>query len=70
MTAEHRPIGPVVVEIYRARRRGVGPQEYRWRAVARNYRKVATSGEGYRNLQDCKDAIALVFEHKWEVTAT
>jgi uncharacterized protein YegP (UPF0339 family) len=31
--------------------------EWRWRLKATNGRILADSGEGYKNQQDCKDAI-------------
>jgi uncharacterized protein YegP (UPF0339 family) len=31
-----------------------------WWLASRNNRSIAVSGEGYKNLQDCKDAINLV----------
>lgn len=34
--------------------------EWRWRLLAANNRKIANSGEGYNNKQDCLDAIELV----------
>lgn len=34
--------------------------QWRWRLRAANQRILANSGEGYRNKQDCLDAIALV----------
>lgn len=34
--------------------------EWRWRLKAANGRIIADSGEGYRNKQDCRDAIDLV----------
>lgn len=34
--------------------------EYRWRLKSSNGRKIANSGEGYRNKSDCEDAIGLV----------
>jgi uncharacterized protein YegP (UPF0339 family) len=34
--------------------------EWRWQLRAGNHRVIADSGEGYRNRQDCLDAIALV----------
>lgn len=34
--------------------------EYRWRCEAANGRIMADSGEGYRNYQDCRDAIGKV----------
>jgi len=33
---------------------------WRWYLTAANNRKIANSGEGYWNKQDCLDAIALV----------
>jgi uncharacterized protein YegP (UPF0339 family) len=35
-------------------------RQWRWTLVAANGRKIATSGEGYRNKADCLDAIVLV----------
>ncbi len=34
--------------------------EWRWNLVADNGRKIADSGEGYKQRQDCLDAIDLV----------
>lgn len=34
--------------------------KWRWRLVAANGRKIAVSGEGYHNKQDCRDALDLV----------
>ena len=34
--------------------------EWRWYLLADNNRKIANSGEGYHNKQDCVDAISLV----------
>lgn len=34
--------------------------EHRWRLVASNGRVIADSGEGYKHLQDCRDAITKV----------
>ena len=42
-------------QIYRTKFR----REWRWRLRAANNRIIA-SGEGYRNRQDCVDAVALV----------
>jgi uncharacterized protein YegP (UPF0339 family) len=33
---------------------------WRWHLLAANRRKIADSGEGYHNKQDCLDAIGLV----------
>jgi uncharacterized protein YegP (UPF0339 family) len=33
---------------------------WRWYLLAANHRRIANSGEGYHNKQDCRDAIALV----------
>lgn len=33
---------------------------WRWRLLAGNNRVIADSGQGYRNKQDCLDAIMLV----------
>ena len=35
-------------------------RQYRWTLYAANNRKIANSGEGYYNKQDCLGAIALV----------
>ena len=37
-----------------------GEQRWRWRLVAANNRKVATSGEGFTNRKDMLDSIVLV----------
>ncbi|MBN8691184.1 MAG: DUF1508 domain-containing protein [Armatimonadetes bacterium] len=34
--------------------------EWRWTLYAANNRKIANSGEGYQNKQDCLSAITLV----------
>ena len=34
--------------------------EWRWRLLAANNKSIAVSGEGYKNKQDCLDAIELV----------
>jgi uncharacterized protein len=34
--------------------------EWRWYLRAANYKRIADSGEGYKNKQDCLDAIDLV----------
>jgi uncharacterized protein YegP (UPF0339 family) len=34
--------------------------QWRWYLAAANNRKIANSGEGYHNKQDCLDAITLV----------
>ena len=34
--------------------------EFRWYFLTENNRKMADSGEGYRNRQDCEDAIRLI----------
>jgi uncharacterized protein len=37
------------------------PQGYwRWYLLAANHRRIAESGEGYLDKQDCRDGIALV----------
>jgi len=43
-------------QLYRSRFK----REWRWRFKAANHRIVATSGEGYKNRQDCLDAIEIV----------
>jgi uncharacterized protein YegP (UPF0339 family) len=35
-------------------------RDYRWRLIAGNSKRIANSGEGYRNLIDCEAAINLV----------
>lgn len=35
-------------------------RQYRWRLIAGNSKRIANSGEGYRNLADCEHAISLV----------
>jgi uncharacterized protein len=35
-------------------------RDYRWRLIAGNNKRIANSGEGYRNLADCLHAIDLV----------
>lgn len=37
--------------------------EYRWRLKARNGKQIADSSEGYKNYQDCVDAIGLIAGH-------
>ncbi len=34
--------------------------EWRWYLQAKNGKKIANSGEGYKNLADCEHGIALV----------
>lgn len=34
--------------------------EHRWRAIAGNGEIIATSAEGYQNLPDCEDGLALL----------
>jgi uncharacterized protein YegP (UPF0339 family) len=34
--------------------------QWRWYLLAANNRKIANSGEGYHNKQDCLNAISLV----------
>lgn len=34
--------------------------EFRWKLQASNYKTIADSGEGYKNLADCEHAISLV----------
>ncbi len=34
--------------------------EWRWRLLAKNGKKIGTSGEGYKNKADCAHAIELV----------
>lgn len=34
--------------------------QWRWYLLAANNRKIASSGEGYHNKQDCMHAISLV----------
>lgn len=52
---------PVVyVDLYRTM--FLRKREWRWRARnAGNQRLMATSAEGYRNLQDCLDAVEQLF---------
>lgn len=38
--------------------------QWRWYLRAANGRKLADSGEGYNNKQDCRDAIDLVANSK------
>lgn len=35
--------------------------EFRWRITAPNGKKIANSGEGYKNHSDCLDGLELVF---------
>lgn len=35
-------------------------KQWRWTLYAANNRKIADSGEGYNNKQDCRNAIDLV----------
>lgn len=44
-------------EIYRDRSK---KREYRWRLKAKNGRKIANSGEGYRRKRDCERMIDLI----------
>jgi hypothetical protein len=50
----------VTVEVYKSRR-PVGRQRLRWRAVAANGRKLATSGEAYTNAADVVPVLAALF---------
>lgn len=36
--------------------------EWRWRLKSPNGRIIATSGEGYRNLIDCRNSLSLVLD--------
>jgi uncharacterized protein YegP (UPF0339 family) len=36
---------------------------HRWKVVASNGKKVATSGEGYHNRQHCLDMVHKLFPH-------
>jgi uncharacterized protein len=36
--------------------------QWRWYVAASNGRKIANSGEGYHNKQDCLNAIGLVMD--------
>lgn len=47
-------------EIYRDTSR---KREWRWRLRAKNGRIIANSGEGYKRLQGCEDAIDLIREN-------
>jgi uncharacterized protein YegP (UPF0339 family) len=40
---------------------------HRWRVVARNGKRVATSGEGYHNRSDCLDMVRKLFPHLYIV---
>jgi uncharacterized protein YegP (UPF0339 family) len=42
------------ITVYRS---GLLKREWRWRLRAANGRIIATSGEGYRNKQDCLDIV-------------
>jgi uncharacterized protein len=37
--------------------------EWRWNFRAPNHKKIASSGEGYKNKADCEGAIALLKRH-------
>jgi uncharacterized protein len=37
-------------------------KEWRWKAVAANNRKLACSGEGYKNKRDCMEALGKVVD--------
>lgn len=39
--------------------------QWRWRIVARNNRKIAISSEGYHNYDDCLHSIKLVLDMKY-----
>lgn len=47
-------------EIFQRRSAFFGSVNWYWRLVAANNRKIAVSGEGYANKQDCVKAIDLV----------
>lgn len=36
--------------------------EYRWRYVRDGNNEVMASGEGYRNMRDCEDAVRYLFD--------
>ena len=46
------------LEIYQDRRK-----EWRWRLRARNGNIMAVASEGYKNFQDCTDAVDSIAEH-------
>jgi uncharacterized protein YegP (UPF0339 family) len=46
----------MIVEVY-SRKPLLGRRQWRWRAVHDNGRIMATSGEGYNNEGDCRNAI-------------
>jgi uncharacterized protein YegP (UPF0339 family) len=54
MTADVR------IEVYEARKQA--GQFWRWRALAKNNRKIASSGEAYSNKADCIAAVRLLFD--------
>ena len=43
-------------------------KEWRWRLKAANGKTIADSGEGYRNRQDCLDAIKLVKDSRYDTS--
>jgi len=51
----------LTVHVYRSRW-SIGGM-HRWKVVASNGKKVATSGEGYHNRQHCLDMVHKLFPH-------
>lgn len=47
-------------EIFKRRSAFFGGEQWYWRLVAANNRKIAISGEGYNNKSDCVAAVELV----------
>ncbi len=47
------------IQVYKSRKNG----QWGWRYVAKNGRKVACSGETYKNRADCLNAIALLMSN-------
>jgi len=39
------------------------PREWRWRLWTKNSKKIANSGEGYHNYDDCRAMVDKIIEH-------
>ena len=51
---QHVEVGHMWYQIYRDANR-----QFRWRLIAGNNKRIANSGEGYHNREDCEHAISL-----------
>jgi len=49
-----------ILRIYRDKKK-----QLRWTFIARNGRKLANGGEGYKRIRDLEKALALVFGGGW-----